>query len=623
MPEANLALAGLRYFVFAIAALVGPGLALQRLLRIRIDPALVLPLGFVFAATAYWASLALGLSWLFPASVLLVDLLLVAPPRRLSFAEGPSLPGAIPPFLALVAVLALVEYPLNRLRPDGEFVVDGVLPDDAAFHVGLAWELSLGYPPQVPGLSGFTMGYHLGLPLLRAAALRWAGVHPYDCLSRFDNTLGALALILALRACVRAIGGGPRAQALVGWSLLASDLSFLLAWGRGVEWWLSLLEASMGLLSVLHANSLVPAAALALGSLVALDRHRAGEGRGFLLLAALLGLAVPVFKVFLAAQMLLGLGAAALLARERVPVGIAALPLAVATASLALGSGGRSMQVVIDPFVVVRDARLDLGLDPLSGGALAAWALAWLVLSLGLRLAGIPAALRALGSGAAAGIVLAVMALSGWPLGLLFRVSPVESVLRERPFNESLYFFEQSGLLMWIFAAAALGSLPARGLRGTALLLACAAFCLPSTVQFLVQKARTPPHRMTVSIVRAMRALDRSGRRGDVVLQRPELQRFPPPPLVLVGRRVPYTRFIPFFSQFVPRPERLARFERTRAFFTTSDAAEAAGIARSLGASYVCLYGADGVAFETAGWLEAVYEEAGARVYRIVPGAAR
>ncbi len=41
-------------------------------------------------------------------------------------------------------------------------------------------------------------------------------------------------------------------------------------------------------------------------------------------------------------------------------------------------------------------------------------------------------------------------------------------------------------------------------------------------------------------------------------------------------------------------------------------------IARSLGASFVALYGPDRVRFDTTGLLEPVHEEEEARVYRIV-----
>ena len=118
------------------------------------------------------------------------------PPWRRAF--GPSLRGAVAPFAAIVLLFAATEYRWNRLSPTGEFLLDPLVPYDTAFHVGLARELTLGYPPQLPGVSGFRVGYHLGADLVRAAALRWARVDPYDSISRFDLTLGAAALLLAL-----------------------------------------------------------------------------------------------------------------------------------------------------------------------------------------------------------------------------------------------------------------------------------------------------------------------------------------------------------------------------------------------------------------------------------------
>src|SRR6187549_2575416 len=65
--------ATVRYAAFVLIALVGPGLGLQRLAGVAIDPALVLPLGIAFAAGAYWLSLVTGLAWLFPIAVVLAS----------------------------------------------------------------------------------------------------------------------------------------------------------------------------------------------------------------------------------------------------------------------------------------------------------------------------------------------------------------------------------------------------------------------------------------------------------------------------------------------------------------------------------------------------------------------
>jgi hypothetical protein len=94
----------------------------------------------------------------------------------------------------LVALLAATQYRSNRVGPDGSFLLDVGEHVDTAVHVGVTWELVAGYPPQVPGLAGVPMRYHVGSHLVRAAAVRWAGIHPYDSLSRFDVTLWGIAL---------------------------------------------------------------------------------------------------------------------------------------------------------------------------------------------------------------------------------------------------------------------------------------------------------------------------------------------------------------------------------------------------------------------------------------------
>jgi len=293
-------------------------------------------------------------------------------------------------------------------------------------------------------------------------------------------------------------------------------------------------------------------------------------------------------------------------------------PAAVATAALVAGAGGEAVTVALDPLAVVRDARTDLGFAPLAGAGLVAWTPVWLLAALGLRAAGVPAAVAALLRGGTARRGLAVLALAGWPLGLLLRISPVEAGQRVRPFNEALYFFEQSGLVLWVFAALALGGLRLRGLRAALALAAGLLLALPTTVQFAAQKRRTPSLYLDADAVAAAGALERASRPGDVVLQRPDLQRFPPAPMVLAGRRVPYTRFIPFFSQILPRAERRARFARTLAFFRTGDPARAREIAAGLGAEYVFLYGRRELRFDPEGILEPVYESERARVYRIL-----
>ena len=609
----------LLFLAFAGAAVLAPGVLAQRLFRVEIDPALVVPIGTAYCAAACWLSLWTGLGLLFPlllAALAAAGLLLGGGPWRV--ASGPPLRGAVLPAVALVAVLAVAQYSWNRTDPaTGEFMLDPLVTFDSAFHVGLTNELLASYPPQVPGVSGFPIGYHLGTDLVRAAARRWASVSPWDSLTRLDVTLYALALVLSLRAVVARLGAPPLAVALVPWTLLLTDFSFAFAANPQAHWWTDLLRGNL-LLSLVYANPLVPALGLALGCLLALSRFEETGERGHLALAALQAAAVPLFKVFLGAQLLLGLGAAFLLARSaRRPALFAiAAPAAFVTALLVLGQGGETVDVALAPLDLVQVTRETLGLAPAAGLALLGSALVWLFLSLGLRAFGVPDALRAL-RGPSAGAALAAMALSGWPLGLLLRVSAPEVLAGQKVVNDAAYLVEQSGPLLWVFAVLGLARFASSPARRALVVAALVLLATPATWQYVVKKAGTAPDRMPAPMVRAMGALAAVSRPGDVVLQRPG-GRWPPAPVVLAGRRVTYERFTPYLTQFVSRADLEARHETVFRFFRASDASEAMQIARSLGASYLALYGSDRVRFDTTGLLETVYEEPGAKVYRIV-----
>jgi hypothetical protein len=592
--------------------------ALQRLARVPLDPALVLPLGTAFSAGAYWVALVSGRPWVFPLLCVLAAAAAALPPgphgRR---APGPSVRGVLPPFLVLVLLLAATQYRWNRVGGDGDFLLDPLVPFDSTFHVGLAHELVTGYPPQVPGVAGFPLGYHLGTDLVRAAALRWAHVDPWDSITRLDVTLWAFSLMLLLRAVTARLGAPAAVVSLVPWTLLLTDFSFVFATNVQAHWWTDLLRGNL-LLSLVYSNPVIPALGLALGSLLSLSRFATDGSRGDLALAAVQATAVPFFKVFLGAHLLVGFAVAFLLARRplRVPLLILAVPCALATAALVLGQGGETVAVSLAPLDLVRVTRATLGLPRIGGGRLLAWTALWLLASLGLRVFGVGRALRAL-RGPTVASALATMALVGWPLGLLLRVSAPEVLPGQTPVNDAAYLVEQSGPLLWIFAAWALVSFARTPVRRVATAVAVVVLAVPSTLQYVVKKAETPPDRLPAPMVRAMAVLERVSRPGDVVLQRPGA-RYPPAPVILAGRRVPYERFTPYLTQFAPRRALLARHEIVYRFFHTRDRAEALAIARSLGATYLALYGPDRVRFDTTGVLVPLYEEPGARLYRIL-----
>ena len=367
------------FVVFVLLAIAAPGAGLQRWARLRVDLALVLPLGGALAALTYWLSLASGRPWLFPLALATASAGLLA---RRTRPVDPGLTRALGPAIAaLVALLAVTQYRWNRPAPDGGFLLDPM--GDQPLHAGIAWELTLPYPPQVPGLAGIPLSYHVGADLVRAAAQRWAGVEPYALLNREEPTLWAIALMLALAGLARRLGGSPLAVALAPWTVLLADFSFICALVPDTRWWSDTFRSNL-LISLAFANPVVPALALALGCLIALHRHESGEGRAWLGLAVLQAAAVPWFKVFLGAQLALSFALAALLiawtsrSADAPPPGawwrraaVAVLLAAVAGLALlplVLGGTGEQVEVVVAPLRMVGESLRDVGMGGMGRG---------------------------------------------------------------------------------------------------------------------------------------------------------------------------------------------------------------------------------------------------------------
>jgi hypothetical protein len=95
-----------------------------------------------------------------------------------------------------------------------------------------------------------------------------------------------------------------------------------------------------------------------------------------------------------------------------------------------------------------------------------------------------------------------------------------------------------------------------------------------------------------------------------------------PLPVVLAGRRVAFSNYLGYWRQFVSPAAVAERDQLVRSFFRASDPEAARAAARSLGAGYAYLTGAQKVDFPPGGVLEAVYEQDGERVYRIRGAAA-
>jgi len=604
----DVVLVTLRFALFAVVAVLGPGVALQRLLRVRWDPALVVPLGLVFCALGYWVGLVMGAAWLLPTLAALLDLLLLRPGFAGPPAEGPSLRGAVPPLVLLVLLFAFTQYRVNRERPDGAFLLDLGEHMDTAVHVGLTWELVAGYPPQVPGLAGVPVRYHVGSHLVRAAAARFAGIHPYDSLSRFDITLWGLALVLALRGAAHSLGLGAGATSVVGYLPLAGDLSFVPGLLLGARFWAFKLGDNL-VEALFYANSVVPALCLVLGSVICLRRFEQEGTRGWLALAALSGAGAGFFKVFTGAQLLLALGTAWLGRRRRLELLAVAAPVALAVALLVASSDAppdaAAVRVTATPLAPTNPARAAFGMPEASGLAYVGSGLAWLVLSLGLRVLGIPGAVRTVGRGDGAGAVLGALALWGWPLATFLSVTADPAV------DESFYFLQASGLVLWVFAAPVIAAIARRRVAVLVLLVAYA-----PAAEFVLRKTGQQPEVVPAPAVRAMKALRGASCPGDVVLMQTKVA-YVPLPVVLAGRRVALADYLGYWRQFTSFEALAERKAEVRSFFQAEDAESARDAARRLGARFAYVTGRRKQPLEAAGVLEPLFDEAGQHVYAI------
>ena len=337
--------ATLAYLVFAALAIAGAGVgrcsASCACGSIRRSS---LPLGMAFAAGVSWLSLASGPA---PRSSRWRS---ARGHRGCSGRLGPwrtcSGPrparGAAAPFLAIVAVLAVTQYPLNRRTAAGR-----LRPRRAGAHrhrLPRRGDLGAGYRLPASGARvspASPSAITWVLISIRAAALRWAGTHPVRRpVSLRRHALGpGPGPCPAGRPPPRSVRLPSRSRSLP-WTLLATDFSFAFGALRpDVHWWTELLRGNL-LLSLVFANSVIPALAMALGAIVALSRARDGGERGWIAVAASLALAVPYFKVFLAAQLLTGLRAGR--GGSRVPAGDSGRPGAEPAGDPGAGGGGRA-----------------------------------------------------------------------------------------------------------------------------------------------------------------------------------------------------------------------------------------------------------------------------------------
>jgi len=203
--------------------------------------------------------------------------------------------------------------------------------------------------------------------------------------------------------------------------------------------------------------------------------------------------------------------------------------------------------------------------------------------------------------------VLGALALWGWPLATFLSITADPGV------DESFYFLQASGLVLWVFAAPVLAA-PSRGRRLVAALVLLVSF-LPAA-EFVLRKVPQPPEVVPAAAVRAMKVLRAESCPGDVVVMQTKIA-YVPLPVVLAGRRVALADFIGYWRQFTSLDALAKRKDEVREFLQAEDATSARAAARLLNARYVYVTGRRRAELVDAGVLEPLFDEAGQRVYRI------
>src|SRR6266446_1436917 len=436
--------------------------------------------------------------------------------------EGSATPSHDASILVLAGVLALGIVALAYFpgyytnftwQPDGTMRVYPI--SDVLFHVAIANELTHTVPPQAPLFAGHPLSYHYGMDLAVAMFARATGLNVRDLTARFTPTLfiglSMLSVFCFSRNWLRSGYFGALVVFLV---FFGADFSFIpgLLLGEKGDWSLRYFSAP-AVVTLFYFNPILPGIGVLFAGLFCLDCDL-GEGSGaWLLLTALLFVALVEVKMLMAGQLMCSLALADVVylivfsSAELLEIAgctaIGAIPLVCWV--LLKNRSGAQIVTKFEPWLYVSHAMQTLGLGNWLSGPLAFAVVAlpiYLLGCLGLRVIGVPAILTAifrprpegavrflLGIFVVIGVVIA-LTCSFTPAGWTFRYNPISST-----------FLVQSEYVAWIFAvevfqtfyqwAIRRGIYPALAAGG--ITAAAAGLSLPATVQHFVVW-RDPDH---------------------------------------------------------------------------------------------------------------------------------
>src|SRR6476620_75736 len=311
----------------------------------------------------------------------------------------------------ILGIIALAFFPLYYTnftsQPDGTMRVYPV--SDVLFHIAIANELTHTVPPQTPVFAGHPLSYHYGMDLAVAMLARATGLNTRDLTVRFVPTLfvgmSMLSVFCFSRNWLRSGYFGALVVFLV---FFGADFSFIpgLLLGEKGDWSLRYFSAP-AVVTLFFTNPILPGLGILFAGLFCLDCYMRDRGRAWLLLTALLFVALIEVKMLIAVQLMCSLALAAVvyliifskadLFKIAGSTALGAIPLVC----WVLLKNRSNAQIVtkFEPWLYVSHAMQTLGLAKRLSGPLAFAIVAlpiFLVGCLGLRIIGVPAIVTAI-----------------------------------------------------------------------------------------------------------------------------------------------------------------------------------------------------------------------------------
>jgi hypothetical protein len=397
---------------------------------------------------------------------------------------GPQKPGSLSPESALVprdksgvalagvialgiVVLAFLPFYFTNFTSRTDGTVRAYPVPDVVLHIAIANELTHTIPPQAPHFSGHPLSYHYGMDVAVAMFANATRINTRDLTLRFVPTLFlALSMLSVFCFSRNWLRSGYFGALVVLLVFFGEDFSFIpgLLRGENLDWSLRYFSVPPAVLPLFYTNPILPGLGLLFAGLFSLQRYLQERDGAWLFLTGLLFVALIEVKIFTAAQIMCSLGVAAVLylvAYRNSDL----FKLAACTAALAIpliwpvllkNRSEANVVMKFEPGLYVSQAMDAIGMKDRLSGWLAFVSVAlpmYLVGSLGLRVIGVPAILKAIfrpDAKSALRFILALFVVIGLLIALMFSITPEGWTFRYNPVSGT--FLVQSKYVAWLFA---------------------------------------------------------------------------------------------------------------------------------------------------------------------------